>query len=445
MKAQPLHPSYNHARRDRVLLAIGICAFSQVLAGWTQPQPDITASAPARCCISESAPYRAADATLSRKRFDLYHKLGVNIIRTELVWREMEPRAGEWLDEYHLNHIKLAQQAGFRLKMNVCTLSAPPAWFLDAHPDAKIINEFGDWSHNTLSLWYPALHQIIEQITDRLFQYMAEGGLFTNLAFIAPDFGPASEPLYPAVWTMGPHYTHGPTFWCYDANAQADFRTKMRAKYGDIATANARWQSEFKNWSEVSIPPPKKRPGLFWEDVLTWYRDTKREFVLWQIRNYRTHMAKYKIQNVPVLLYVPGFHITEEEWAAAIRSGAGAKNIRSMCDSEFLLETARHENCWLQYTGSECEAEVAYLTGYMQQHNFSIPMWGENAGGPIESTVPSHLANVILKYGLYGLDYVHSYYVFEKDGLSPNAIFPQLKASYSRIQRGRPSSVLKGE
>jgi len=435
MKTKILQLHSKHFQWDAILLVIGIFASSKVPAAWAQPPHAAIVSTPARCCISESAPYRAADATLSRKRFDLYHKLSVNIIRTELVWREMEPRAGEWLDEYHLNHIKLAQQAGFRLKMNVCTISAPPAWFLAAHPDAKIINEFGDWSYNTLSLWYPALHQIIEQITDRLFQYMAAGNLFTNLEFIAPDFGPASEPLYPAVWTMGPHYTHGPTFWCYDANAQADFRIKMRAKYGDIAIANARWQSQFKNWSEISIPPPKKRPGPFWEDVLTWYRDTKREFVRWQIRNYRAHMAKYKIQNIPVLLYVPGFHISEEEWSAAITSGAGAKNIRSMCDSEFLLETARHENCWLQYTGSECEPEVAYLTGYMRQHNFSIPMWGENAGGPIEAIDPSHLADVILKYGLFGLDYVHSYYVFEKDGCTPNTIFPQLKAAYSRIQR----------
>jgi hypothetical protein len=358
------------------------------------------------------------------------------MIRTEIGWRKMEESEGKWADASRLSYIQLAQEEGFKLKMNVGTISAPPAWFFAAHPEARIVNQYGDASSNTISLWYPDLHQVVERATDRMFEYMAETGLFKNLELIDPDFGPASEPLYPAAWTMGSSYTHGATFWCYDANAQANFRCKMQAKYGGIEAANAHWKSQFKNWDEVSIPQPGVRPGAFWEDVLTWYRDTKREFVLWQIGNFKAHLAKYNLKKVHLLLYVPGTHITEKEWREAVNSGAGATSICIMSDSEFLLEAAQKEQCWLQYTSSQNEPEVAYLTNYMKQHGMdSIPMWGENAGDPRPAGNPTHLADVIVNHGLYGLDYTHSYYVFEKDGLTPNALFPQLKEAYSRIQK----------
>jgi hypothetical protein len=394
------------------------------------------ASAPARCCISESHDYRNANPELARKRFHLYRQLGVDMIRTEFGWREMESRENKWADPSRLSHIQLAQAEGFQLKMNVGTISAPPAWFLAAHPEAKIVSQYGDSSFNTISLWYPDLHPLIERVTDRMFQYMAEAGLFKNLRFIAPDFGPASEPLYPAAWTMGSKCTHGEAFWCYDANAQAEFLRQMKAKYGNIAAANARWKSHFQDWNEVIIPQPGGRPGAFWEDVLTWYRNTKREFVLWQIANFKTHMAKYNLNQVPLLLYVPGTHVTAEQWREAVESGSGAKSVRIMCDSEFLLETARNEQCWLQYTASGNEKEVAYLTGYMKQHGLgSIPMWGENAGDSHAAGNPGHLADVIVDHGLYGLDYTHSHYVFEPDGITPNTLFAQVKEAYSRISR----------
>jgi len=369
------------------------------------------------------------------KRFDLYRELGVNMIRTEIGWREMEPSEEKWGGASRLAYIKLAQEKGFKLKMNVGTISSPPAWFFAAHPDARIVSHYGDVSTNTISLWYPDLHQVVERVTDQMFQYMAEAGLFKNLEFIDPDFGPASEPLYPAAWTMGANYTKGEAFWCYDKNAQADFLRKMKAKYTSIAVANAHWKSQFKTWDEVSIPQPGVRHGAFWEDVLTWYRDTKREFVLWQIANYKAHLAKYNLKNVHLLLYVPGRHVTEQEWHEAVTGGSGAKSVRIMCDSEFLLETAQKEQCWLQYTSSASENEVAYLMSYMKQHGLrSIPMWGENAGDPVQAGNPGHLADVIVNQGLYGLDYTHSYYVFDKDGLTPNALFPKLKEAYSRIQ-----------
>src|SRR6202034_1755215 len=102
--------------------------------------------------------------------------------------------------------------------------------------------------------------------------------------------------------------------------------------------------------------------GRFWEDVLTWYRDAKRNFITWQIGNFKKHLAQYpESAHVKILLYVPGTHYSDEDWQNAVQTGNGKPNIRIMCDSRFLLDTAIREGCQLQYTGCENEEEVKYL------------------------------------------------------------------------------------
>jgi hypothetical protein len=169
--------------------------------------------------------------------------------------------------------------------------------------------------------------------------------------------------------------------------------------------------------------------------MLGWYRDTKREFVLWQIGNFKRHLAKYNLGATKLLLYVPGRDYAAEDWREAVRTGSGGRSIRLMCDSGFLLETAGKEGCWLQYTASENADEVAHLRQYMKDHGLdAIPMWGENAGVPGAAKHPGHLADVIVDQGLYGLDYTHSVYLFDEDGITPNELLEDLGKAYSRIQ-----------
>jgi len=401
---------------------------------------DATSStAPARCCMSEIWAYNLQSPDLIRQRFKLFQGLGVDMVRSSIVWPDMERTPGKWSEARSLPYLQLAAESGFKIKMNFGTVSEPAPWYLNAHPDAQVTNQNGIHSRHTFSLWYPGLHQLLAEKTDHLFKYLSEHPeIVSKVEFIDPDFGPASEPLYPAAWTLdnAGEEAHSETFWCYDVHAQADFLDKMKAKYGDILAANATWNTKYKNWDEVVIPKPGTQPGPFWNDVLVWYRDSKRDFILWQLQNFKTAMAKYLPKPVKILMYVPGSHYTDEDWRQAVATGAGNGKICLMCDSIFLLETAAKEHCFLQYTGSSDEPEVKYLRGYMDQHGLgSIPMWGENAGITRVAIDPLQLADVVIKYNLYGLDYTHSRFIFKEDTVTPNEVFPKLQQAYSEIKQ----------
>lgn len=360
---------------------------------------------PGRCCISEIGPYLTGDLGLVRKRFKMYQELGVEMVRPSLAWRDMEKNPGEWSDPADLGYIEAAIDAGFQIKLNMGTTCAPPGWYLDAHPDARIVNENGSYSRNLISPWYAGLHQLLEEKTERLFQFLSKHPeVVEHLAFIDPDFGPASEPIYPAAWTMGGS-AKGDTYWCYGENAQSDFRNKMKAKYSDIDKANAAWKTTFANWDDVRIPKPGAQPGPFWADMLTWYRDTKRDFILWQLHDYQRLMAKYLPKPIEMIIYVPGRDYTESDWDKAVATAVGTSPIKLMCDSRFLIQTAAKEHCWLQYTASNNEAEVKHLCDYMRDLGYAgIPMWGENAGMNPMGERPLDLANIVVENRLYGLD-----------------------------------------
>jgi hypothetical protein len=408
-----------------------VCALAPTHSAMADDEP--------RCCISETGAYNMQSPDLILQRFKLFQGLGVDIVRSSLVWEDMESTPGKWAGGRFLTYSQLAVQCGFKLKMNFNTLSGAPFWFYNAHPDIRMTNQAGIRSHHTLSFWYPKIHEVVAEVTDHMFKVLSEHPeIVAKLEFIDLDFGPASEPIYPAAWTLdkADEEASNETFWCYDVHAQADFRNKMTAKYGDIFRVNAEWNTKYKSWNEVVIPNPGTQPGPFWNDVLTWYRDSKRDFILWQIQNFKTAMAKYLPKPIKLILYVPGSHYTDKDWRQAVATGAGNGHIALMCDSIFLLETAKKEHCWLQYTGSSDEPEVKALREYMDAHGLGhIPLWGENAGITRVAIDPLQLADVVIKYNLFGLDYTHSRFVLKDDMVTPNEIFPKLKEAYAEIKQ----------
>ena len=62
----------------------------------------------------------------------------------ETGWRGLEQSEGQWADAAsRLAYGKAVKEAGFKIKMNVGTIGAPPSWFLKAHPDDRIITAAG--------------------------------------------------------------------------------------------------------------------------------------------------------------------------------------------------------------------------------------------------------------------------------------------------------------
>lgn len=409
-------------------------------AGWAGGLWRAAAASPPattpRLSMGEYWPYVREPAEKIQKRFDLYKQIGFGTLRVGgFDWRVLETSEGNWrIPPFLSDYLKQAIDNKFRLKLTVGTLGAPAPWYLKAHPDARISNAAGEYSKNDLSLWYPGLHALLAEKTDKLFGHLAQLGLFPAIDFIFVDLGPASEPIYPAPWTMGKARTHGP--WFYDEHARAAFAHAMRRKHSRLERANRLWGTTFASWRDIELPRPGEHSGILWQDALLWYRDSKRDFIRRQVANYRRALGRQAAADgVKLIIMVPGTHIRPEEWSEAARSGAPDDSLTIMSDSQFLLDLAKETGCWLQYTGLENENEVAYLLGYMRAHRIEEPMWGENAGLDSVARDPAHLTDVVLTNHLYGLEYVRSSYLFSSDGTTPNGTFRALGKACSRLRR----------
>jgi len=432
-------PRSNRLLRLGFWLQIGLIALSPFL---TAPSAKAAGDESLKFGIADPFPNDPADKI--ERRLMLYKKAGIGILRTDAGWPGGNDLPDGALPDLPLPPLyALGQKYGFRFKSGIGIFYNPSRAFFSRHPDAQMTNQEGLKSGFVISYWYPGLTRYLEDVDDRIFAYLAKRDFLASLDYVVVPLGPAAEPLYPVPWT-----TTEPNkpmrFWFYDSNAQADFPRKMKAKYGTIDAANQAWGTHYADWNSVTIPSPGAQPGPMWRDVLTWYRDSKRDFIVWQVAHYRRLLEKYYPQgHAPrLVILLPGDHITPYLWDQAIRAGDGDDRVKMMADSEFLIDLAHKVGAYLQYTGLPNTSEIQYAENYMREHGFEVPLWGENAGDAGE---PRELDEEVLSNGLYGQEYVGSN-LFEADHVTPTAKFLSLEKAHgwladARAARSPPNMV----
>jgi hypothetical protein len=360
------------------------------------------------CCMTEPGNFRTdTNPDNIRKRLSIYKSIGVDAIRTGVTpaTRTFDTIVKE-----------------YDIMLHLC-IGGPAAVF--GYPGSGLVSHTGDET-TMMSYWYPDFYKIAEQNFVDSIKFVTDAGLMDKIEYITPGLGPANESIYPAAWSTG---LSEEKFWCYDKYAQEDFRAKMQAKYKDVNKANSEWETEYKSWQEVTVLKPGVKPGLYWNDVLFWYRDKKREFNKWMVSQVKKHFPNQKM-----IIYLPGSHITDEQLIKAIDTGDGEPMVRLMVDTDFLIDLASKNGSWVQYTGLEYYPEVEYIMNYIKDKGYDIQMWGENAGVLESAGDPANLANIIARYKLWGLDYTSSVFLFEPDGLTPNKIVPKLAEAYTMIK-----------
>lgn len=370
-----------------------------------------------RCGITEPFPYLTEqNPDIIRKRFGCYQQLGVDIIRIHVFADSVDPMAV---------YVRVLKDFDFRLKVILLNLPGETAF--------QLTDEHGALSKQAVDYWNPDARRVVEERTAFLIDRLKTQGLMERTDYLIPFLGPAGEAIYPHPWTTG---LPEPTFWCYGRYAQQAFRDSMRAKYPDVAAANAIWGTGFDSWAAVKVLPPGANPGPYWEDVLTWYRDSKRDFVRWSIDMLRRHTEKR------LLLYIPGTHVSDADWREAVRTANGNVLVKIMTDTDFLVDLAAEKGCWLQYTGVDNRPEAHYVAERIRVKGYyDLRMWGENAGDIGCANDPAALADTVIGDALFGLDYTHAHFVFEPDGVTPNALFPKLREAYARIKRELANEV----
>jgi len=151
-----------------------------------------------------------------------------------------------------------------------------------------------------------------------------------------------------------------------------------------------------------------------WKDVLQWYRNSKRDFVVWQVEHYQKLVNQfYPANSRPrLIILVPGYEVTETEWNEAVRTGAGDDTVMKMPDNAFLMDLAFQKGLDIQYTSLQDMPFLENIQKYNSAMNYNLRVWGENAanlGSPLA------LANDVLSNNVYGMDYVNSFTLFQTD------------------------------
>lgn len=392
--------------------------------------PAVAGEAPAfpRICITEPAGYYRDSPDLIRRRLASYRELGAEALRVESGW-ESGALPAELL------------RTDFRVKLILYVLGMPPDYSAE-HPGEAMVDEHGvaDWH---LGPWHAGLAEVTAAESERQLAQLRELGVLERIDEVVADLGPAGEGIYPANWTLGREGEEA--FWCYSDAAQAGFRRAMAERHGTLEAAAEAWglprEVRPADWAGLRIPSPGTvwARGRFWDDVLTWYRDAKRRMLEARIDETLRLTRAYLGERARVIVYLPGYAYSQREWDEAVATAGGAPSIRLMMDNDWLMETALRKGCILQYTGCENATEVARITRKLKA--LGVPdagiLWGENAGVESAGRDPMWLTQVICAFGMRGLDYTWSSWLFEDDHVTPSATYPQFAEAVRAIRRFR--------
>ena len=319
-----------------------------------------------------------------------------------------------------------------RIKLILGAVSVIPSWYIAQYPDAMMVNEEGGKAISSVTYLIPGLQEKIEAGIDYILSFYKQSGLLDLVDSIVVDLGTSGEPIYPPAWTQTPNGLYEPSgpehFWMYDPYMQADFKKVMQEKYGTIEAANEAWGQSYPSFEALEVPKPGTVKGTMWRDVLTWYRDVKREFIDQNVQTYKRVLEKYAGDRVKLILYLPGRDVRDSEFEEAVASGEGSDMVKLMADSRFIIDTAAKYGCWLQSTGSEGEEELRYIKSYMKEIGCEdIPLFGENSGGYNVGADMKRFIDKQMRNGLAGVDITHDQWLHEDDGYSPNKYYDKIK------------------
>lgn len=187
--------------------------------------------------------------------------LGFNAVRTWVEWNVGEPREGE----YHLENLdlllRLADEVGLKVLVQVYVDSAPE-WIGRKYPDGHYTAQDGQPIPSQAAPGYCFDHRGVREAMLGFFREVARHAQ-RGRAFYAWDLW--SEPAALNWARIG--YKSEPLF-CYCPSSIERFREWLKKKYGTLGGLNEAWHRTFSDWSQVE--PPRYGTILTYTDFMDW-------------------------------------------------------------------------------------------------------------------------------------------------------------------------------
>ncbi|MFN7995121.1 MAG: beta-galactosidase [Bryobacteraceae bacterium] len=198
---------------------------------------------------------------LWRRDLQQIRKLGFNTVRCWIDWASGEPAE----NQYRLDTIdvilKLAEQEGLKVLIQVYMDSAP-AWVGRKYPDSLFISSNGMAIHPESAPGYCRDHEGVRRAELAFYTALANRAK-QSPAFLGWDLW--SEP-HVINWA-NPTYIDNPEF-CFCKNSVARFRRWLQKKYGTLEALNRAWYREYLSWDEVE--PNRLSTILSYSDFIDW-------------------------------------------------------------------------------------------------------------------------------------------------------------------------------
>jgi beta-galactosidase len=187
--------------------------------------------------------------------------LGFNTVRTWVEWSAAEAREGEYRFGQLELLLRLAEEAGLKVIVQVYVDSAPE-WVGRRFPDGQFVTQGGTVIRSQAAPGACFDHPGVRAAVLRFFEEVA------RRASVSPAFHAYDLWSEPAVmnWAL-PAFVPNAQY-CYCPHSMARFREWLRRKHGSLERLNEAWYRTFSSWDEVE--PPRFGTILTYADFMDW-------------------------------------------------------------------------------------------------------------------------------------------------------------------------------
>lgn len=195
------------------------------------------------------------------KDLDQIKANGFNTVKTWVDWATAEPRRGEYNFTNLDLLLRLAQQRGLRVIVQVYLDSAPD-WVGQLYPDGRFVDRSGAVISSQAAPGYCIDHNGVRSETVQFLQALSRAA---NQSPALYGWDVWSEP-HIVNWAEFPYLPNAE--FCYCPSSQARFREWLKAKYRTLEALNTAWYRSFESWEQVQ--PPRFPTILSYTDYLDW-------------------------------------------------------------------------------------------------------------------------------------------------------------------------------